>query len=60
MSQLSKMSAKNRNSMIWSRNRDWYYIDEERERFVLTPQAPQEARDSFEQYKRINNLKWDD
>ena len=59
-SSMHRMSAKNKGSMIWSRNRKWYRIDKERQRFVLTDEAPQEARDSFEQYKKINNLKWDD
>ena len=56
----SAMSVRNKDSMLWSRNREWYYIDEERDRFVLTAKAPEEARRSFEKYKRINNLDWND
>ena len=54
------MSSRNKDCMIWSRDRDWYYIDEERDRFVLTEKAPAEARRSFEKYKRINKLDWND
>ena len=54
------MSAKNRDSMIWMRNREWYYIDDEHDRFVLTTKAPEEAQRSFEKWKRINNLDWND
>lgn len=56
----SSMSVKHMGCMKWMRNKEWYYIDEKRDRFVLTPKAPKEARESFEQYKKINNLKWDD
>ena len=54
------MSAKNKGCMKWIRNKEWYRIDEQRDRFVLTSKAPQEARESFEQYQKINHLKWDD
>lgn len=54
------MSTKDKDSMIWFRNKNWYYIDEERDRFVLTSEAPEEARISFEKYKRINKLEWKD
>ncbi|MBR1859928.1 MAG: hypothetical protein IJ797_10580 [Selenomonadaceae bacterium] len=46
--------------MIWMRNREWYYIDDEHDRFVLTTKAPEEAQRSFEKWKRINNLDWND
>ena len=54
------MSAKDNDCLIWSRNREWYYIDEERDRFVLTDKAPEEARRSFEKWKKINHLDWKD
>lgn len=54
------MSTKDKDSMIWFRNKNWYYIDEERDRFILTSEAPEEARISFEKYKRINKLEWKD
>lgn len=60
MNESRTMSVKDKDCLIWSRNRDWYYIDEERNRFVLTDKAPDEARRSFEKYKRVNNLDWDD
>ena len=54
------MSAKNRGCTIWMRNKEWYRFDSQKNKYTLTDRAPKEARDSFEQYKRINNLKWDD
>ena len=60
MASSKNMSAKNRDAVIWARNEEWYYIDEQRDRFVLTAKAPEDARASFEKYKKINNLKWDD
>ena len=56
----SLMSVRNKNSMRWMDNDEWYYIDDERDRFVLTDKAPEEARKSFEEFKRINNVGWDD
>jgi len=32
----SKMSVKNIGCMDWTHNDEWYYIDEDRDRFVLT------------------------
>lgn len=55
-----KMSRKYRDTVIWKENKDWYYIDEERDRYVLTDKAPAEARRSFERWKRINGVDWDD
>lgn len=60
MANSKMMSAKNRDAVIWARNEEWYRIDEKHDRFVLTEKAPPEARESFDKYKRINNLKWDD
>ena len=40
--------------MDWLDNEDWYDIDEENQRFLLTDKAPEEARRSFELYMRIN------
>lgn len=42
--------------MDWMDNDDWYVIDEERKRFILTDKAPEHARESFELYKKVNNL----
>ena len=56
----SSMSIRDKDCMDWTNNRDWYYIDDERDRFVLTDKAPEEARRSFEKWKRLNKLDWDD
>ena len=55
-----KMSRRYKDAVIWKENKEWYYIDEERDRYVLTDKAPEEARRSFELWKKINNLDWDD
>jgi len=60
MTNLNAMSARNKDSMFWKKNRDWYVVDKKNQRFVLTEQAPEEAKRSFEKYKRINNLDWKD
>ena len=56
--QINKMSAKNRDAVIWARNEEWYTINKEKKRFELTDKAPEEARRSFEKYKKINNLNY--
>jgi len=60
MTELNAMSARNKDSMLWKKNRDWYTIDRKNQRFVLTEKAPEEARRSFKKYKRINKLDWND
>ena len=60
MKNAQTMSVKHNGCMLWTHNKEWYYIDDERDRFVLTAKAPEEARRSFEEFKRINNVKWDD
>lgn len=55
-----KMSRQYKGCTDWMSNKEWYYIDEERDRYVLTNKAPEEARRSFELWKKINNLVWDD
>ena len=60
MSEKHSMSARDKDCMDWTNNQDWYFVDEERDRFVLTEKAPEEARRSFEKWKRINNLDWTD
>lgn len=49
-----EMSIKNKDSMYWAKNEDWYFINKEKQRFELTGKAPEEARRSFEKYKRMN------
>ena len=60
MTELNAMSARNKDSMLWKKNRNWYAVDRKNQRFVLTEKAPEEARRSFEKYKRINKLDWND
>ena len=60
MNEECKMSVKNRDMVYWKKDKSWYYIDEERDRYVLTDKAPEEARRSFEKYKRVNKLDWED
>ena len=60
MENLHSMSARDRDCMFWAKDDSWSYVDEERDRLVLTEKAPEEARRSFEKWKRINNLDWND
>ena len=60
MSNPQAMSARYRDALNWRKNKEWYFYDKERKRFVLTPKAPPEAHRSFELFKEANNVKWDD
>ena len=60
MNEDCQMSIKNRNMLDWKKDKSWYTIDEERDRYVLTDKAPEEARRSFEKWKKINNLEWEE
>ncbi len=60
MTESRAMSMRDRDCVDWMNDHDWYSIDKERDRFVLTEKAPEEARRSFEKWKRINNLDWKD
>jgi len=57
--QSNAMSSRDRDCLTWMHNKEWYRISKERDRFVLTDKAPEEARRSFEKYKKINNLDWE-
>ena len=46
----------NSEGMYWHKNKAWYYIDREKDCFVLTDAAPERARKSFELYKKANNI----
>ena len=48
------MTRRNKGCMDWMDNEDWYYIDEENQRFLLTDKAPEAARRNFELYIRLN------
>ena len=52
------MSVRNKGCTLWLRNKKWYRVDKQNKKYVLTNEAPQEARDSFEMYKKINKLDW--
>ena len=55
-----RISARYHTAMDWADNEAWYVFDEKRDRFILTDKAPQEAVDSFELYKKVNNFDWND
>ena len=42
--------------MYWMENPAWYRVNKDLDRFELTEAAPEEARSSFEVYKKINGL----
>lgn len=42
--------------LFWHNNPEWYVYDEETDMFSLTEKAPQEAIESFELWKQLNNL----
>ena len=46
----------NSEAMYWHTNKAWYYIDKEKDCYVLTDAAPERARKSFELYRKINNM----
>lgn len=48
------MSRRYKDMVIWKENKDWYYIDEEHDRYVLRDEAPEEARRSFELWQKVN------
>lgn len=54
------MSIKHMGITDWMKNKSWYYVDYERNRYVLTDKAPDEAKNSFERWKKINRVEWDD
>ena len=54
------MSVKGQEYMIWANDKSWYRADEGHNRLELTDEAPPAARASFEKYKRLNHLDWDD
>lgn len=54
------MTRRDKECMYWKRDKTWYRIDYERDHYVLTDKAPEEARRSFELWKKVNGLKWDE
>lgn len=57
---MSKMSIRYHTAMDWMKDKKWYVISEKRDRFILTDKAPKKAIESFELYKKVNNLPWND
>ena len=60
MFKASTMSIKYSGLMYWAHDKEWYYIDYERDRYVLTDKAPEEARRSFDLWEKVNGVKWDE
>ncbi len=54
------MTRRDKECMYWKRDKTWYRIDYEHDRYVLTDKAPEEARRSFELWKKINDIKWNE
>lgn len=42
-------------ALYWHSNPEWYYFDEENDKFVLTDKAPQRAIDSFAMWNSNNH-----
>ncbi len=43
-------------AVYWKSNREWYVVNQEKDRFELTKMAPTRAIDSFKMYLEENNL----
>ena len=54
------MTRRDIDCVDWLRNEEWYYIDYEHDRYVLTDKAPKEAQQSFEKWKKLNGVKWEE
>lgn len=48
-------SSKYTGCLDWRADSDWYFYDEDDERFVLTDNAPPEARRSFALWQKLND-----
>ena len=57
---MGKMSTRYKFMAFWRSDKSWYIIDDERDRYVLTDKAPQEAHESFKLFKKVNKLNWPD
>lgn len=55
-----RMSARYKDCMYWLEKEEWYTFDRNKNRFFLTEKATEEARRSFEMYKRINWRRYKD
>ena len=52
-------SSKYTDCLYWRANADWYFYDEDRRRFVLTDNAPPEARQSFARWQKLIDAQQD-
>lgn len=51
-------SAKHYGSTKWMANTDWFDYDEETHIVTMHDDAPEEAKKSFELWKKIHNVKY--
>lgn len=56
---MGSISTRYKFMAFWRKDKSWYIIDDERDRYVLTDKAPKEAHESFDLYKKINKLDWE-
>ena len=46
----------NKEILFWQTNKEWYHINKELDRFEINEDAPEEAKISFEKWKKENKL----
>lgn len=51
------MMSGNREILYWRKNKSWYRYDKEKRMYELTDEATERAKESFELWKKFNNLK---
>ena len=51
------MMSGNREILYWRKDKSWYNYNQETDSFSMTNEAPQRAKESFELWKKFNNLK---
>ncbi len=44
--------------LYWRTNKNWFTINCELDRYELTDAAPERAKKSFEEWKKLNNLNY--
>lgn len=49
---MRSMSASGIEDFYWKSNSEWYYYDFQKKRIVMTDKAPDDALDSFENWKK--------
>jgi hypothetical protein len=48
----------NKEIEFWMTNRKWYKINKELDRFEINEDAPEQAKQSFEKWKKFNGLEY--